>query len=253
VRVKLDLPTLSSAGNQWINAAIIAWAPAGANWQSSDLMELAGDCLNGSLVNCSGSVPTCEPPPDDDICQTESTKGQLSVLRIGEPYNSTADNTNDAQFVRNRISVDTQASPASPEVVHSTEVNNLRPGDVIEVDGQMDADPVKYANYQFKNALETRWILSTSANATAPQASADRWASPRNSKNCLNGHCEPRQIGSVTAPPDAAATMYLNFVAYAKDQHTGVGFSPKVDLSNGNFDVNCYPEPRLPGATLCSF
>jgi hypothetical protein len=261
VRVELDLPSLSSAGNQFINAAIIAWAPAGANWQSNDLMELAGDCLNGSLVNCSGSVPTCQPPPDDDICQTESTKGQLSVLRIGEPYATMADNTatDAAQFVRNQISVDTQASPASPEVVHSTEVNNLQPGDVIEVDGRMDADPVQYANgppdanYQFKNALETRWILSTSANATAPLNSVDRWAAPRNSKNCLNGHCEPRQIGAVTAPPNAPPTMYLNFVAYAKDQHTQVGFSPKVELSNGNFDVKCYPEPRSPAGPLCSF
>jgi len=65
-------------------------------------------------------------------------------------------------------------------------------------------------------------------------------------------------LGAVTVPaPPADHTMYLNFVALAKDSSnegpSTNGVTPKVQLSAGQFDRTCNPSLFPDAGSLCRF
>lgn len=264
--VKNNLTGLSARKGQYINQEITAWTDS-PDWQSGQMIELEGNCINGTGYN------NCAPAPNDD--QQTLSKGQLSVVRIGPKYAGTVNAPTGTQFTQPYIDINT-GGHFQFEVVYSAPVYGVDQGDVIEASAGLQLDGTQPCapdyctlngspdpTYMFQHAIEGYWLLATSPSDKTG-STGDRYISGPDIQNCQSadgtqdGLCRLEMLGAVTAPaPPANHTMYLNFVALAKDSSnrgpSTNGVTPKVQLSAGQFDRNCNPSLFPDSGSLCRF
>jgi hypothetical protein len=247
----LKLNGITGWGNAWgnyINVQMTAWTDS-PNHQSGDMLELEGECTNGT------GYGNCTPHPNDD--QQSKSQGQLSVVRKGSTYAAGLSNSDSFSSSGPDVVTQTNVPINGTERVYSRRITGLEPGDVIEADGSMRVDGRNLGgtNVDFDHAVFGWWLLAkTSWGKVA--GSGERYVSANNARNCLDydgtsrGLCTTRQVGAVTVPSGANPTMYLNYVAGARDQTMSWG---RVQLSNGSFDLACDPELSPDSSPLCAF
>jgi hypothetical protein len=237
-----NLTGLGNGGGNYVNLEMTAWTDS-SNHQFGDMVELEGDCTNGSYVGCT---------PDQNDDQQSRSKGQLSVVRKGSTY--TVGPSNSDNFSSNGTDPVTQTfvDINSSERVYSKRITGLEPGDVIEADGSMTMDGT---NIGFDHDVGGWWLLAKTNGATSA-GSGERYVSADNNRNCLNydgtsdGVCNTRQVGAVTVPSGANSTMYMTYVARAQDTNISTG---RVQLSSGSFNLTCDPEFSPDSSPLCAF
>jgi hypothetical protein len=252
--VKNPVTGLSAANGQYINQEVTAWTDS-PDWEPGQMMELEGDCLNGS------GYGNCDPQPNDD--QATLSKGQLSVIRIGSSYSGRVPIPAGPEFSQPYIEINTSGH-YQKRVVYSTPVHDVRAGDAIEVSGGMQLDGTQPCapdyctlngspdpTYAFQHAVVGYWLLATSPSDKSART-GERYVSATDIQNCqsedgtVDGLCRLQMLGAVTAPaPPPDHTMYLNFVAWAFDNSgegpSTNGVTPKVQLSAGQFEATRYP------------
>jgi hypothetical protein len=260
---------------KYVNAEVIAWTDDTQNWHGGDLLALEGDCSSGGYNNCT-PVPNCD-PANPTICQTKSTKGEMGLVRLGSSYSATVPN-NSGQFLNTQIPIGKGAcNQCDPVIIYRKPLYNLHADDVIETSAQMHAAANDYPNGTnglppFYHYVGTWWILASSPTETglvsgtaSPKAFSgagpQRWVSGWKGTNCVLGsvsagedlgECNPDQVGVVVVPDNPPPTMYLNEVGMAAIQNASNTNSTHVNLSSGNFLINCNPEPNDP-LPDCSF
>ena len=257
--VKNKVSGLSVANGQYIAQEVAAWTDSSA-WESGQMIELEGNCINGT------GYGNCDPQPNDD--QRSLSKGQLSVIRTGSKYTGTHALPTDTTFKQPYIEINTSGHDKR-QVVYSRAIANLAAGEVIEASGGMqldgtqpcDPDPCTKKgspdpSYVFHRDVQGYWLLATSP--TQKRAAPDeRYPSATDIQNCQSadgtqgGLCRLFMLGSVTAPvPPPDHIMFLNFVAWAKDKSqegpSTNGVTPKVKLSQGQFDITRFPAATSP-------
>jgi hypothetical protein len=297
--------TLTGNAKPYINAEIIAWRSAAGQacpaiapncrlaWNAGDRLELEGDCYEPNLhpghpttyEDCNpviGNVADREHPT-----QLADTKGQLSVLRLGSSY-VTPPPASSTRIDNAGVEID-EGQGADFTVVHSAELINLAPGDVVEADGT-----VHITGSGFDHSATSWWVLSPDpaedgkfipTTGTGP-ATFGRYVAAKAGPNCLDpnhpsvndmfvnpnpppsqitiprdGSCSIGQSGAVKVPSCTTATppvcppstMYLNYVVQAKDGSTTA--SPSATIDSGTFNMTCDPQPRPVGTVVqpCSF
>ena len=252
--VKNQVTGLSSGNGQYINQEMTAWTDS-PDWESGQMLELEGNCINGT------GYGTCDPQPNDN--QQTLSKGQLSVIRIGSRYSGRVSVPTGPNFSQPYIEINTSGRERK-QVVYTRPVHHVHAGDVIRVSGAMQLDGTQPCapdyctlngspdpTYAFQHAVEGFWLLANSPTSKKA-GSGERYVSATDIQNCQSadgtqdGLCRLQMVGSVTAPtPPAKNTMYLNFVAFAKDNSgegpSTNGVTPKVQLSGGEFDAVRYP------------
>jgi hypothetical protein len=181
----------------------------------------------------------------------------------------------DGQFTQNYILINTSGT-FQKQVVYSKPIYGVDAGDVIETSAGMQLDGTQPCapdyctlngspdpTYVFQHAIEGEWLLANSPTHKSA-GTGERWISGSDVQNCQaadgtgDGLCRLQMMGAVTAPtPPANHTMYLNFVALAKDRSgegpSTSGIAPKVKLSSGQFDSTCNPALFPDAGALCRF
>jgi len=264
--VKNNLTGLAARKGQYINQEVTAWTDS-PDWESGQMVELESNCINGTTLS------NCNPQPNND--QQTLSKGQLSVVRMGRNYGGSVTIPTDGQFTQNYILINTSGT-FQKQVVYSRPIYGVDAGDVIETSAGVQLDGTQPCapdyctlngssdpTYVFQHAIEGEWLLANSPTHKSA-GSGERWISGSDVQNCQaadgtgDGLCRLQMMGAVTAPtPPEDRTMYLNFVALAKDSSgegpSTNGIAPKVTLSSGQFDATCNPSLFPDSGALCRF
>jgi hypothetical protein len=234
-----------------VNLEVLAWTYSRRR-HPGDLLELEGDCRGDVYRHCR-PLAANRPLPGDRSERT-STRGELSVLRLGARYGSAPGpgTVRGSSAAIDHPSLDVNGQPT---VVHSAKLEHLRAGDVLEANGR-----VRIAGQGFDHDAESWWVLSANpARALPLTGRPDRYASGDSGTNCLgpdshlntteNGSCSISQRGAITVPAHSRKTMYLNYVVEAKDKTTTA--APTATVTGGRFHVRCDPRPRAgPGCAV---
>ena len=236
VRTQLHKPPRRRGA--WLNLAVTAFSPKarlGRRGRPVDVIELDGDCKHHDLNPDSGyCVPVLK-------SASSNTAGVLTAIRFGASRHPARPRTSHKLINRHlRVQASRRSiKTAEPRIILRERVRHLSPGDVIDADARFHLRDHPGGRYVFRHAVRGLLFLSPNPHGLSPHASSGspgRWLSGVNGTNCPHRTgCEIEKLGAATVPKGARRTMWVTYVAWARDR--GGVDGALTDITRGRLNV----------------